>query len=153
MAVGTVVIQWPLDRSGGVDKKAIAKGDFMVQPWIFSQDKYNQLKFLHGQFHFGTRDLAVQCTDSQYQKMTFVPCADSLLEKIKAKSPEHFAKIVERVAQVVASIQNEIGREMTLDQIREKMTGNGGSGAGAASAAPDPQTTAEIDDIVDGLLE
>jgi hypothetical protein len=155
MAIGTVVINWPLDSKGNLDKAALENGDVEVQPWIFSQDKYDSFKPIHKEFPFGSHDVTVQCTDTQYQKMTFSPCRESLLRKIKDGAPNHFKNIVAKIAAVAGNIQRDIGREMTLDQIREKMSGGSGGGGGnaAASAAPSPQTTAEIDSIVDNLLD
>lgn len=152
MAIGTVIINWPLDSKGNLDHAALKAGDFEVQPWIFSQDKYDTFKPIHKEFPFGEHDLTVQCTDTQYQKMTFTPCRNSLLRKIKESAPKHFEKIVQRVASVAGNIQRDIGREMTISQIREKMVG--GSGGNQPSlASPDPQTTADIDSIVDNLLD
>jgi len=152
MAIGTVLIVWPLDSQGNLDKAAMQKGEMQVKPWIFSQDKYDSFKPIHKEFPFGSHDMTIQCTDTQYQKMTFSPCKESLLRSIKEKAPKHFAKIVEKVASVAGTIQRDIGRDLTLDQIREKMSGSGGA-ARPTSAAPDPQTTEDIDNIVDNLLD
>jgi hypothetical protein len=49
----------------------------------------------------------------------------------------------------------EIGREMTIDQIREKLAGAGGGsggGGGASNQLADPGTTEDIDGLVDDLL-
>ena len=155
MAVATVIISWPLNSEGDLDQGAMKAGKVKVQPWIFGQDKYDLFKPIHKNFHFGKHDVTIVCTDTQYQKMNFISCPNNILRKIKEGAPNHYKKLVEKVAQVAASIQSQIGQDLTLDQIREKMgTGGGGGGNGAAAAAAaDPATTADIDNIVDGLLD
>ena len=152
MAIGTVILDWPLTKTGDLDTDAIKEGLVVAKPWIFSQDKYNSFKPIHKEFPFGSHDLAIQCSDTQYQKMTFTPCRESLLRKIKESAPERFASIVAKVQQVAGSIQNDIGRELTLDQIREKLSGGGGGGA-AAAVPVSSASTKEIDSIVDNLLD
>lgn len=150
MSIGTIIVVWPLDSKGNLDKNAIANGDVDVQPWIFSQDKYKALEPIHKEFHFGQHDVTINCTDTQYQKMTFSPCKDSILAKVKEKGGSLYENLVGQIALVAANIQGEIGREMTLDQIREKMSGN--STGGASTPAP-AVATEDIDNLVDNLLD
>jgi len=150
MAIATILINWPMDSKGNLDKAAIAAGDFQVHPWVIGQDKYKTIEPIHKEFHFGTHDLKMMCSDTQFQKITFSPCKDSLLAAIKEKGGKLWKKIVADVQQVAANIQNEIGREMTLDQIREKLTGSPGGNPAAPAMA---MATEEIDSLVDNLLE
>jgi len=151
MAIGTILIVWPMDQKGNLDKTALGNGDFEVVPWIFGQDKYRLLDPIHKDFHFGEHDLTISCTDTQYQKMAFTPCKDSLLAKIKEKGGSMWASILEKVQAVAATIQGDIGREMTLDQIREKMAGGGTMGGGGGPSTS--VATEDIDNLVDNLLD
>jgi hypothetical protein len=147
---GTIIVAWPLDSKGNLDKAAIAAGDVDVCPWIFSQQKYKNLEPIHKEFHFGEHDVTITCEDTQYQKLAFSPCKDSILAKVRSKGGSLWESIVQQVAQVSATIQGEIGRELTLDQIREKMSGAPAGGASAPAAAV---ATEDIDNLVDNLLD
>ena len=130
-----------------------------VQPWIFSEDKYKSFSPIHREFHFGGHDLTVNCSDSKFQKMTFSPCKDSLLAKLASSDKETakkvIAHVIERAQAIVANIQSEIGREMTIDKLREKLAGGGGGGnsGNAAAAAGAAAATADIDGLVDDILD
>ena len=77
---------------------------------------------------------------------------DSYLRFIFEKAPAFGKKVAEGVTAVVANIRNEIGREMTLDQIREKLAGGGGSNGANASPVGDAVITQELDGLVDNFL-
>ena len=159
LSIATVVVQWPIGQDGSIDMDRVKKLDFKVLPWIFSEDKYKSFTPIHREFHFGQHDLTVNCSDSKFQKMTFSPCKDSLLAKLagsdKATAKSVIGHIVERTQAIVAEIQGEIGREMTIDKLREKLAGGGGGGgnAGNAAAAAGAAATADIDGLVDDILD
>lgn len=157
--IATVVALWPTDRKGNLDKTRFAQGDVDVKPWVFSQDKYDQLKRRHGEFPFGQYDLSVACTDTQFQKMDLSPCRENLFrkvlenEKLKSIADALLAKVT---AIVGANAQGEplglrtiIARDMTIDQVRAKL----GGGAGPGAASHTPETTSQVDDLLDDLLE
>jgi len=149
-AIGTVLIVWPTDSKGVLDKDRLKKGDFKVVPWIFSEDKYGSFSPIHTEFHFASHDLQIKCTDTKYQKMTFIPCGNSLLKKLvdSEKAASHVKRIVEQTLEVVGNLKNEIGRKLTLDELREKL-GQGG----AVSAAGTGEATADIDGMLDDMLD
>ncbi len=151
MAIGAVIIDWPMTKNGDIDKDALSKGDIDVKPWIFSKDKYSTFKTIHKEFHFGSHDVIGECTETQYQKMTFTPCRESILRKLKEKGGPVYKGLVAKIQAVAGSIQGDIGRELTLDQIREKMSGGGGGAAAAVGVSA--ASTKEIDSIVDNLLD
>ena len=154
--IGAIICLWPTDKKGVLQKDR-AKDDWEVLPWIFSGDKYNQLKSIHSEFGFGSHDLKVVCTDTQFQKMTFTPCSDSLLSGFNSneKGKPVLDKIVAAVTGLIPQMQGHIGREMTIAQIREKLAGGsgGGGGGGAAAGATDDAAGGKVDDIVDSLLD
>lgn len=157
--VATVIVIWPTTRKGEVDKTRFQAGDFDVKPWIFGQDKYEQLKRRHDEFPFGSYDLSIVCTDTQYQKMDLSPCRDNLFrkctenDKLKPIVDEILAKVT---AIVGANEKGEpmglrgiIARDLSLEKIREKL---GGAPAGGA-AALGPETTSQVDAILDDLID
>jgi len=157
-AIGSVIIVWPTDSKGELDKNRLANDDGIeVLPWIFSADKYKQFGQIHSEFPVGQHDVKLTCTDTQYQKMTFAPCKESILRKLieNPKAKPIIDRILAKVSEIAGSLQNEIARDMTLDDIREKLSGGGGgfakkggnAGMGGAVAGEN------IDDLVDSLLD
>jgi hypothetical protein len=148
----TLLVLWPTDKKGQVDKARLST-DFEVVPWLFSGDKYNTLKQIHSEFSFGEHDLTITCTDTGFQKMTFAPCKESLLKSIQAsdKGKAVLDRIIGEVELLAAGANDQIGREMSVQALREKLAGGGGGGAGNSSPA-DAATTSNIDSVVDDLL-
>ncbi len=150
MAIATAVISWPITPGGKVDFAAIKEGKFEVQPWVIGKEKYKDLKELHQEFPFGKFDLKIRCTDTKYQKISIQPCQESILVQIIKNAGSLKDQVVEQVAAVVENIGRDIGREMTLDQIREKQAG----GSGSSGPAPTTGTSSqEIDAMVDNFLD
>ena len=150
LQVATIVAVWPTDREGNIDKKRLSK--VQIVPWIFSADKYETLKRRHNQFHVGSHDIMATCTDSNFQKMDFSPCTESLYATLLANDKDSAQKIVakiqDEVAEVAGDLQGMIARDLSLDQIREKL--GGGSGAALVDSAVAGE---EVDAILDDLVE
>ena len=151
--IATAVVVWPTDNKGNIDKNRLAAGDAEVKVWLFSNDKYNQLKQIHTEFPFGGHDITVNCTEVQYQKLTMSPCRESLLRKLmeNEKAKDIYARIITDAQNVISTIQNEVGKEMTIEQLKEKLAGGGGTPA--AAVASGGAATSDIDGLVDGLLD
>lgn len=155
--IATVIVVWPTDKQGNVNKARLTAGEAEVHPWVISADKYRSLQQVHKEFPFGEHDLTAACTDAQYQKLTFSPCRESLLRTLmrgagtKSLADQLFAD----AAKIAASIQDHVGREMTIADIRQKLAGGGsaGAGAGAATAAGNAAATNDIDGLVGDLLD
>ena len=147
--IGTVVAVWPTDKAGILDKARIQDVD--VQVWVFSGDKYKSLQQINTEFPFGQHDITVMCTDPQYQKLTFTPCRESLFRSLQTnpKAKSIIDKLLAEAQQVAANIQNEIGRELTVQQIRDKLAGGGDNPMAAAEVV----VTGEVDGIVDSILD
>jgi len=157
LSIGTIVVQWPTKKDGSIDMQRVQELDFKVLPWIFSEDKYTAIAPIHREFPLGQHDLTVNCSDSKFQKMTFGPCKDSLLRKLKDSDKDTAKKVVEhiieRVQAIAADLPNDIGREMSINKLREKLAGGGGSATGNAAAATGAAATADIDGLVDNILD
>lgn len=150
--VATIIAVWPTNRKGELDRARFASGDVDVKPWIFAKDKYEQLKRRHDEFPFGQYDLAIACTDSQYQKMDLSPCRESLFRKVfeSDKMKGMADGIVSQVNAIAANIQDILARDVSIEKIREKLGGapvsHGPSGGGGGGA-----NTAAIDDLLDDV--
>ena len=156
--IATIVALWPVDRKGQIDKTRFAQGDVDIKPWVFSQDKYDQLKRRHNEFPFGEFDLNVTCVDTTYQKMDLSPARDNLY--LKVLQSEKLTALADVIAGKVAAIvganpagepvglRGIIARDMPLDKLREKLGAAPGGGA-----AFSPQTTTELDGMLDDLIE
>lgn len=153
MAIATIIVLWPMDSKGNLDKQGIKNGDFDVMPWVFSKDKYEALSPIHREFHFGRHDVMINCTETKYQKMTFSPCKDSLLAKFKEKGGDIWDSVVEKVQAVADDIQSDLGRDLSLDQIREKVAGGEGAGVGFNPDSVLSSSIEDIDSMVDDLLD
>ncbi len=153
--VATILAMWPTNRKGELDRARFASGDVEVKPWIFAKDKYEQLKRRHDEFPFGSYDLAIACTDSQYQKMDLSPCRESLFRKVieSDKMKAMADNIVSQVNAIAANLQDIIARDVSIEKIREKLGGApvGGGSAGVGGSAGGGANTAAIDDLLDDV--
>lgn len=157
--IATVIAIWPTDRKGQLDKTRFAQGDVDVKPWIFGQDKYDQLKRRHDEFPFGQYDLNIACTDTQFQKMDLSPARENLFRK--AMESDKLKGLVDGILAKVGSIVAEndkkepvglrgiIARDLDISKIREKLGGASAS-SGAAFTA---DTTSQVDAILDDILD
>ena len=148
VAIATVVIKWPTDRDGELDKANLLK-KFKVLPWVFSNDKLVDLKGKHRNFPFGEFDVEVNCTDEQFQKMTFGSCRESLLRAI-LNNEQHVDvanKIREKIAAVAEGLPNLIAQDLDIDTVRER------AGLQAPSGGMDfNDTSDDTSSVLDSVL-
>lgn len=127
--VFTVLLQYPTDRDGDLDKDRLAKG-WRVVPWRFSADKYDVLRKINkGLSESGSTiagiDLNFACTDTNYQKLTITqagPC-------IYLKSDKFRRMVLEKATPLYEKLSL---RQLTTDELREKL-GLSSSGGGGGS--------------------
>jgi hypothetical protein len=153
--IGTIIVVWPTDKNGKLDKTALANNQDAIEVarWIFSQDKYRSLQQINEQFPLTLHDVLLTCTDSGYQKVTFTPSKNSLVHTLSSKpeGAQIMSRIMEEANRVASDIQNDIGQELTIAQIQEKL-----SGAGITVPAMGDSATAtgsNIDEYVGNLLD
>lgn len=151
-AIATAVVVWPTMSNGKLDADLFKRDGGQVMTWVFGVDKYKQIEPNHVQHPFGGNDLIITCTDSQFQKMSFVSAPDNLFRelvsgKFSEKMGSRGQEIMNDVNDLVGGIRNEIAREMTLDQIREKL------GGAASSPVEDSNNVGDVDDMLSGLLD
>lgn len=151
-AVATVVLVWPTNKHGQLDKEAFAKGEgWEVKPWVFSAERYDQLRRRNEQFPLHEFDLQITCTDTQYQKMDLSPCRESLVAKLAGSDNERSKAIIEaiqaEVRTVEAGIRADMARDLSLDKIREKMGGS------PSTPSPSGGAAENVDGLLDNLLD
>lgn len=168
--IATIIVVWPTKSNGKLDTDAIqaaakkAAGeagfedatDIEVMGWVFDDQKYDALRPIHGEWHLGGHDITVNCTDAQYQKMTFSPCKESVFKSLldKQKDSALVKKIIADAQAIASNIKDDIGREMTIEQIREKLAGgSGGSSSSAVTGGSPVGGNEEIDGALENLLE
>ena len=151
--IATILLVWPTDKEGDLDGASFKAGKgWKVQPWVFSTDKYNTIKKSNKRFPLLKHDLALSCTDAQYQKMTFSPEGENLFQAMLASDKPAVkatvSKILKDIKGVAANIHRDLARDLTVDQVREALgedvdTPTGGSGNHASK---------NVDDLLDGVL-
>ena len=151
-SVATILLVWPTDKDGDLDVGSFKAGKgWQVQPWIFSTDKYNTIKKSNKRFSLLDHDLSIACTDAQYQKMTFTPEGESLLKKLMSSDKPEYKAVVSKIAAEVKSaaqnIRRDIGRELTIDQIKEALGEEVEGPTGGGSHA-----SKDVDDLLDDLV-
>jgi len=163
MQVATLICLWPTDANGNLDKTGFTEGRFQVMPWIISVDKYKNIEQNHKEFPLGQHDLTVNCTDTQFQKMTMSPCRENLFRKIYEKDPTKASPIIEKTKEGISLIQGELAQNLSIEQVREKLAkagggaggnsgGGGGGGGGNAGGSGVAQNSKDFDNMLDDLL-
>jgi len=124
--IATIICVWPTDKDGDLDVNAFKSGKgWNVSPWIFSADKYKEIGRNHKRFPLTKHDLSMACSDAQFQKLTFTPEGENLFMKLlnsdNAKLQEVGRQILADVNRVAESLQRDLARDMTADQVREAL--------------------------------
>lgn len=121
----TLLLVYPTDREGNIDREGIKRGEWRVIPWRFSKQIYEDIwKQNEGLRENGLslagQDIKLECKDPQFQKIgvSFVGAAvwqksDNFKGQVLAKAVPFYSKLVPF-------------REMSTDQLRAKL-GLGGS--------------------------
>ena len=153
MMVATIIVSWPLGKNGQPTKDSLFSGMPEVMPWIFSQDKYEKLKKMHSSgYPMWDWDVQADCEDSTFQKFTFLPAKQNIFkEMLKAQNDQgkEIANfIIDRVRAMSANLGREIGQDLSLEQLKEKMGVSGGGPVGNMVAGDQ-----EVDNILGTMLD
>lgn len=150
-SVASVIVIWPTHSNGKVDEDAFKRGDFQVKSWVFGVDKYRNIKDCHDNFSLDSNDIVITCTDSQYQKMTFVSAPKNLFRTMtesKNKAMQKQAKtLMTTVASLAGDLNNTIAKDLTVAQIKERL------GAEQGNPTGNSDSTADIDNMLGDLLD
>lgn len=152
--IATVIVVWPTDKHGNVDKNGIANGSMEVKSWVFSGGKYNNLKKIHREFPFHSHDITVECQDSKFQKLIFTPCRENLLKMLmkNEQAGEIVGNLFSQAAALVNNISGDLGQKLSIQQIQEKLAGGPAAVGTAPSVVADAFSTEQVDSIVGDLL-
>lgn len=150
MYVATIICKWPTDSKGNLDKARFANGDFEINSWVMSVDKYRSIEARHKEFPLSDHDLTLACTDTQYQKLDISPCRESLFRKIVEKDPARAAAIIAEANATAKEIGRDLAQDLTLDQIREKLSKGGVSPMGGGG--PVATNSADFEGMLDNIL-
>ena len=132
--VFTVLMQYPTDREGEIDKDRLSKS-WRVLPWRFSSDKYEVLRKINKGLQesnamVSSIDLNFACTDATYQKITITQAGPCIYLK-----NDKFRRVVLEKA---VSLYEKLGlRQLTTDELREKLGVSGGSSGGGGGGGSD----------------
>ena len=151
MYVGTIICKWPTDSKGQLDKARFSNGDFEINSWVMSVDKYRSIGARHTEFPLGQHDVTLTCTDTQYQKLDISPCRESLFRKIIEKNPTLASSIIDAANAAARDLPRDLAQDLTLDQIREKLGKGGVSPIG--NSGPASNSSADFDGMLDDILK
>ena len=115
--------------------------------WIFSKDKYADLKDQHTEFHFGEHDVLVNCKDANFQKMAFSAKKGNLFRTLLEGGKPVGAEIMSQANALAANIYDAIGRSMTVDQVKEKL------GMEVSSPTISGNDVGDLDDALEDCLD
>ena len=149
--LGTVIVVWPCDKDGELDVASFKAGKgYKVQPWDMPPTKYSDIGRINKRFDLSSHDLAMTCEDKTYQKMSFAPEKDNLLQKLLSSDKEEFQAIGKRILsearKVGENIHRDLARTMTVDEVKEKLGMDVASPTGSSHAAKD------VDDLLNDVL-
>lgn len=155
LAIGLIVVKWPTDRNGMLDKERFARGDYEVMYWVISKDKYDAIKPIHSEWHLGSTDLLVTCSDSQFQKMTFSPTRKNLLRDLSEseKGKKLYKKICEDIAFLEEDIEGALANSYSADEVRRRVSGGGAGGGGGTKPLADAASDEDVEEFLDDILE
>ena len=151
MQAATIICVWPTNNKGVIDKGRFANGEYSVQSWIMSADKYRSVEARHQEFPLSGHDVTLACTDTQFQKMDISPCRESLFKMLLDKNPERAQAIIADAQAIASTLANDLAQDLTLDQIRDKM-GRGGSSP-VASGSVASNASGDFDNMLDDLVK
>lgn len=131
-----LVVKYKTKKDGTILKKEgeTIPFDYEVLEWVFTENKYNQLKSLHSEWDLKMHDLMVTCSgDEKFQDLEFVPCKESIWQL----KPEFKEAIYKESESVRANLQQALGQDLSIDEIKELLGVGGGVPASAISNEAD----------------
>lgn len=143
--VGTFVVQYKTDKKGALPKDKEGKPilDFEVKEWGFGEDKYRQLAAIHEEFSLAKHDIKVNCTDEQYQKLTFTACNNTALWQ---RDPAMKEAVLARVAEMSPHLS--LARDLSVEDIKKLQGGGSGSAVAATNTVA---SDVDYDDMMDDI--
>lgn len=153
MKIATIIVKWELGPKGQPTKETLFNSLPEVMPWIISGDKYEKLKKMHlSGYPMHEWDIQADCEDAQFQKLTFLPAKQCIFKEMLKNKNERAQEIANHIIQQVQAmapnLEREIGQDLTLDKLREKMGHDAPQPVGNVVAGDD-----EVDDVLGSLMD
>lgn len=152
----TVALFYPLDQSGNVDPKNIAR-DAFLKPWRFSRGTFKTLIEKNQMLQefdksLATSDLKLDCKSAQYQTFEIDPAGTALW----LKSPVLKAKFLPMAYALYDKLVD--ARRMTTAELKKKLAeagvedDSGPSGGGSRGGATKPDVAEdELEDLLENV--
>lgn len=137
---GVVVVQYTTDRQGEINPKNL---NYRVQAWLFGEDKYVLLRSYNKALPIAKNDIKILCTDSNFQKLQFLPASGSLWQKEQVGWKD---EILEEAAAIEKKLPLLMGKAMSDEEILEAV--------GDSIDPPPVNTTGDerdLDSVLDGM--
>lgn len=128
--VFSVLVIYPTNREGELDRDRLKDPkNYRLVPWRFAGDKYDMLRKINrglseSDMSISDYDLYITCTDSGYQKLTITqagPCVYRKSDRLQQLLLGQAVKLYDQLKM----------RQMTTDELREKLGLGGGASAEA----------------------
>lgn len=134
----TFIVKYQTDKSGQIQGE-LDPSKVTVMPWKLSIDKYNRLKTTHAEFNLTCTDLRTSCKEEKFQNIDFFTCNGRAMWQ---RNKEVAAFVLSEVRRYESQLRPP--RQMTIDQIKEKL----GEDTGPAPAAV---SESSFDELMNGL--
>lgn len=133
----TIVGQYKTNKLGKVESLE----GITCKYWIFGEKKYLALKQANEMFSFDKHDILSTCTEEKFQQMTFQSCKEAAW----SMKPESKAAVLAQVEKLAPHLDNQLGQDLTVEQIKEKL--------GELEAVPTTEADSAVsaDDIIASL--
>lgn len=143
---GLVLFQYTTDEGGNLLTEEKLSG--RIKLWVISESRYAELSTIHKEYPLiGTDfasplvDLAVKCTEENFQRMTFTPCKEAFWKRKK----EWYDKVMELEDKARQKLTKALGQELSELEFLQVL----GIDTGPAGAPPTgASSTIEVSDIL-----
>jgi hypothetical protein len=118
--IGSVLIKYGTDKLGSPKQPF----SYELYPWIFSDTTFIKLKAINNEFPLATHDIKVSCDNDDYQHLNITPCSEIIWQGRE----EFKKKVLEEAKPIWDYIKKGIASDMTVEEIRDLLSGNTGTG-------------------------
>jgi len=121
MSAVTAIVSWPVQENGKVIPEQVSKR-YIIHPWIISMHYLKDVREIHEKFPLNEYDLILGCEDHRFQRFSLQPTKGNLLQRLQKTTGEKkllFETISRKTSILISSIEEHLGRNLPLDQVRE----------------------------------
>lgn len=144
----TVLLVYPTNNKGELDKEAFKRGDFTVIPWRLSSKVYGQLheessSLRANDLNIATQDLIITCTNSEFQNFDKMRVGGKALWRMHEKFKENILKLALEYYDDLVPF-----REMSTADLRIKLNLDSGDGGGGSD---EDVSDSDMNDLFDNV--